>query len=102
SRRRHTRFSREFRRVLFRSSPDEGAAWREKRPWLRGRTLITYPGTFGKINGVGYMVRLATALLKTAPDVRILLVGDGMEKPLVRSEERRVGKDGRVWSVAVE
>jgi len=36
-------------------------------------------------------VRLATALLKTAPDVRILLVGDGMEKPLVEEQARLAG-----------
>jgi len=75
----------------FEVTPNEGTAWRAARPWLGARPLITYPGTFGKINGVGYMVSLATALLKTSPDVRILLVGDGMEKPLVEEQARLAG-----------
>lgn len=54
--------------------------WRKRRSWLGERPLLTYPGTFGKINGVGYMVGLAKALLEIAPEVRILLIGDGKEK----------------------
>lgn len=55
-------------------------AFRAARPWLGDRPLLVYAGTFGRINGVGYMVHLAEALYEIAPDVRILLVGGGQER----------------------
>lgn len=55
-------------------------AFRTARPWLGDRPLLVYAGTFGRINGVGYMVGLAKALYEIAPEVRILLVGGGQER----------------------
>jgi glycosyltransferase involved in cell wall biosynthesis len=55
-------------------------AWRARRSWLGDRILITYPGTFGRINGVGYLVGVAAKLKQFSPDIRILLIGDGVEK----------------------
>ena len=60
--------------------------WRSQRAWLGDRPLLTYPGTFGQINGVAYLVDLAKALKEIAPEVRILLIGDGMEKSLIREK----------------
>lgn len=75
----------------FEVGPEVGNAWRATKSWLGDRPLITYPGTFGKINGVGYMVDLAQALLKVAPEVRIFLLGDGMEKSLIRERAAAAG-----------
>lgn len=59
-------------------------AWRAQRPWLGDRPLLTYPGTFGRINGVDYIVPIARRLKEIAPEVRILLIGDGSEKAAVQ------------------
>jgi glycosyltransferase involved in cell wall biosynthesis len=51
-----------------------------ERQWLEDSPLLVYIGTFGKVNGVGFMVPLAKALLERGSNVRILLVGDGAER----------------------
>lgn len=58
-------------------------AFRAKRPWLGDRPLLVYAGTFGRVNGVGYMVELAAELKQLGSDIRLLLVGDGQERPAV-------------------
>lgn len=68
-----------------------GRRWRLTRPWLGDRPLIIYPGTFGKINGVGYLVELAEALKRIDPDVRILLIGEGAEKQAIVDRARLAG-----------
>lgn len=66
-------------------------AWRARRSWLGSRPLLTYPGTFGKINGVGYLIPIAERLRTIAPDVRILLIGDGAERELIRAQAIQAG-----------
>lgn len=71
---------------------DEGAVqFRAERSWLEGRPLLVYGGTFGRINGVGYLVDLAKELQSMNPEIRILLVGDGQEKDAVRERAKRFG-----------
>ncbi|MDR7017305.1 glycosyltransferase family 4 protein [Acinetobacter sp. 3657] len=53
--------------------------FRQSYEWLQDRPLIVYTGTFGHINGVGYLVELAAKLKVLNPEIRILLVGDGVE-----------------------
>jgi len=74
---------------LFRVDDSLGEAFRAQRDWLGDRPLLIYTGTFGLINGVGYMVDLAEALSKLNSDVRVLLIGDGAEYNMVmeRAEE---------------
>lgn len=55
-------------------------AFRSQRSWLKTSPLLTYAGTFGRVNGVDYMVRLAKELLEIDSNIKILLVGDGSEK----------------------
>ncbi|MBC6904364.1 glycosyltransferase WbuB [Saccharophagus sp. K07] len=75
----------------FAPNPEAGQAFRAARPWLGSKPLLIYAGTFGPINGVGYMVDLAEALLERNPDIRILLVGDGMERPKVIEKAKARG-----------
>lgn len=72
---------------------DAGAArhFRSQRRWLKDKPLLVYTGTFGKVNGVGYMVELASALQARGSDVRILLVGDGAERHSVKQAAQRAG-----------
>lgn len=75
----------------FRVSLEEGLRFRKEREWLQNRPLLVYGGTFGKINGVGYMVALAKELLTINPDICILLIGEGQEKSIVRQEAAEAG-----------
>lgn len=68
-----------------------GQDFRDSRPWLGSRPLLIYAGTFGKINGVAYMVQLAVALSEMGSDLRILLVGEGAEKEVVVDQAKLAG-----------
>jgi glycosyltransferase involved in cell wall biosynthesis len=71
---------------------EQGAAdFRSARDWLSDRPLIVYAGTFGRINGVEYLVDLAIELKKINPSICILLVGGGQEKLVVENKARCVG-----------
>jgi glycosyltransferase involved in cell wall biosynthesis len=62
--------------------------------------LIVYAGTFGRINGVGYLVSVAEAMRTIRPDVRFLLVGTGAELGAVTEQARDRGVLNRnlwVW-----
>lgn len=65
--------------------------FRAARPWLEDKPLLVYTGTFGKVNGVGYMVELAKALNTLNSNIRILLVGDGAERSQVISSAKEAG-----------
>lgn len=65
--------------------------FRSERAWLGSHPLIIYAGTFGKVNGVEYMVELATELKKLNSNIKILLVGDGSEKLEVISKAKSAG-----------
>lgn len=70
---------------------DAAQQFRAARSWLADKPLLVYTGTFGKVNGVGYMVELAKALLARGSDVRILLVGDGAERDIVKQAAEVAG-----------
>lgn len=80
---------------LFASASGKGMQFRSKRSWLKDRPLILYAGTLGRINGVCYLVEVAAAMLRLNPEVRFLVVGEGAEEELVRSEARNMGVYGR-------
>jgi len=76
---------------MFDVDATEGLRFRAARPWLDDRPMLVYPGTFGAINGVGYMLDIARVLARIAPSVCILLVGDGRERAAVEEAARREG-----------
>ena len=45
-----------------------------------------YAGTFGKVNGINYVIKLAQKLININPEIIFVLVGDGIEKELVIQE----------------
>ncbi|MEX5366712.1 glycosyltransferase family 4 protein [Acinetobacter haemolyticus] len=65
--------------------------FRQSHAWLQDRPLIVYTGTFGHINGVGYLVELAEKLKELNPEIRILLVGDGVEYEKVERRAQQLG-----------
>ncbi|MGP5101661.1 glycosyltransferase family 4 protein [Psychrobacter celer] len=71
---------------------DEAATkFREERAWLGDKPLLLYAGTFGKVNGVDYIVKVAKELKKINSNIRVLLVGEGREKLDVIMEAKEAG-----------
>ncbi|MEI8668068.1 glycosyltransferase family 4 protein [Pseudoalteromonas sp. B131b] len=60
-------------------------------PFLNGRKLVVYTGTFGLINKVGYLPELAKAVKNMSSDICFVAVGDGMEKQGVISRAKDLG-----------
>jgi glycosyltransferase involved in cell wall biosynthesis len=86
---------------LFDLPAARGAALRARVPGLAADApLIVYAGTFGLINGVGYLVDVAAAMAELNPRARFLLVGTGAERErvIVRAHDRGVlGRNLFVW-----
>lgn len=70
---------------------ESARCFRAARSWLGDKPLLVYAGTFGRVNGVGYAVDLAKALLALGTDIRLLLVGDGAERGAVLEQARAAG-----------
>lgn len=68
---------------LFDASGTLGKEFRERHGIPADATLMVYAGTLGKVNGVSYLVKLASAMLA---DRRffVLIIGDGAESDEVR------------------
>ena len=60
------------------------------RAWLGNKPLLVYAGTFGRVNGVDYLVDLAVELSDINSDIRILLVGDGQERDFIRNKAEKL------------
>ena len=71
---------------FFNTDKNYSKLFREQRYWLNDRPLLLYAGTFGKINGLGYLVKLAKYLKIISPEIRILAVGDGIERDMIFKE----------------
>jgi glycosyltransferase involved in cell wall biosynthesis len=76
---------------LFRCPAEMGSKFLSKHPYLKDGPLITYAGTFGKINGVEYLVDIAVEFLKINPKVRFVLCGDGMQREKIYETAIRCG-----------
>lgn len=57
---------------------------------LQGRFVVTYVGAHGRANRLMQLIRAAERL-RDDPHVVFLLIGDGMEKPMLQEEVRRRG-----------
>ncbi|RZM81183.1 glycosyltransferase WbuB [Pseudoalteromonas rubra] len=62
-----------------------------KLDFVKGRKLIVYTGTFGLINKVGYLVKLAKIAKKEYPSLCFVAIGSGMEKDQVIKEAAEAG-----------
>ncbi len=77
---------------------ERGSAIRTRLGLSPDQPLIVYAGTFGLINGVGYLADLAAVMRKIAPEVRFLLVGKGAEVPKVTQRAQELGVlDQNLW-----
>jgi glycosyltransferase involved in cell wall biosynthesis len=65
--------------------------FRDMTSWLGTRPLVLYTGTFGFVNGLSYLVRLAQLMQSVDPEVRFLAIGDGAERHKVVELARSTG-----------
>jgi glycosyltransferase involved in cell wall biosynthesis len=80
---------------LFQEGSRGGAAVRARLGLDDAQPLVVYTGTFGRVNGVDYLVELASHLANSDPDVRFLLVGGGALRGEVEGLARARGLLGR-------
>jgi glycosyltransferase involved in cell wall biosynthesis len=64
---------------------------------LDGKFVVSYFGAHGRANRVGQLLDVAERALVALPDVRIMLVGDGMEKPQLIEDARQRGLSNVVF-----
>ena len=62
----------------FSTVESKGIEFRNKHGIAQDAVLIVYTGTFGQINGVDYLIRLAKQL-RNDPNIHFLTVGEGLE-----------------------
>jgi len=83
---------------FFQVPESEGAKFLNDHPELQDGPLILYAGTLGLINGVGYLVDIASAMLQIDTEVRFLIVGDGKEQDQIRRKAANAGVLGKnLW-----
>lgn len=66
----------------------EAAAVRAAHPWLQQRKLVLFAGTFGRANGVSFLVQVAEAMRAIDPKVCFVVIGDGAERPQIEDAAR--------------
>lgn len=69
--------------------------FRKAHPETGKAPLIVYAGTMGRINGVGYLPRIAAAALRQGSPMHFAAVGQGMEEENVRIEAQKRGVLGK-------
>ena len=68
-----------------------GRSLRDRHSWLGGRPLLVFAGTFGLVNGMDYLARLAASIGKIDADVRIVGVGIGRELAATKTLAEQLG-----------
>lgn len=68
-------------------------------PQLQGRPIVLYAGTFGRVNGLGYVIQIAAEALKDPGDVAFCVVGDGFERDGLLAQAASAGVLGRNFFV---
>lgn len=79
---------------LFERNRDSGLAFRRRLDIADDKILVGYTGTLGRINGVGFLVETAAALLDD-DRFRFIVVGDGQELQSVSDRANELGVLGR-------
>lgn len=68
-----------------------GRDFRARHSWLGDRPLVLYAGTLGKVNDVGYLVRVAAETLRLDANVRFLVIGSGRQEAEIRGLAAQLG-----------
>tara|TARA_B100000963_G_C22626127_1_gene672481 strand:+ start:2065 stop:3282 length:1218 start_codon:yes stop_codon:yes gene_type:complete len=70
----------------FQNGYDENMSILSEKIGFKPRFTVLYAGTFGKVNGISYVIKLAHKLININTEIIFVLVGDGIEKNLVIQE----------------
>lgn len=65
--------------------------WVRQKHSLSNKFVVTYIGAHGVANALMQLVEAAKILKNKDPDVQIMLVGDGMQKPMLVEEAKAYG-----------
>lgn len=76
---------------FFSNREEQAAELRAKHSWLRDRPMVIYTGTLGRVNGVGYFVKLAVEAQRIDPEVRFVVIGDGIEANEIKNAASEAG-----------
>lgn len=76
---------------LFEVHESRGVAFRQKFDWLGDRPFVVYCGTIGKLNDLGYLVKLAGCMRYIDPEVVFGICGGGKEETKIREESSANG-----------
>jgi glycosyltransferase involved in cell wall biosynthesis len=68
---------------------------------LKGKFVVSYFGAHGRANRLGQLLNVAEGIQESMPDVRLMLVGDGMEKPGLVKDAKRRGLENVIFVDAV-
>ncbi len=63
----------------------------EKKIGFLPRFSVLYAGTFGRVNGIDYLINLASKTLSFDPTIVYILIGNGICKKEVEEEAKRKG-----------
>jgi len=69
--------------------PGPADNWVRQKHNLRQKFVVTYVGAHGVANALTQLIESAQILKDKDPDVRIMLVGNGMQKPMLLEEAKR-------------
>lgn len=75
----------------FRVPAARGESFLSRHPTLREGPMVVYTGTFGPINGVGWLVELAATMAARGSPARFVALGDGREREAVIARAREAG-----------
>jgi glycosyltransferase involved in cell wall biosynthesis len=76
---------------LFKVEEARGMAFRQQFEWLSDRPLVVYTGTLGAVNQVEYLAHVASYVYCIDPEIRFLVVGDGMQREFVETQASKLG-----------
>jgi len=76
---------------MFGEGVQDPEALRREYAWLGDRPVVLYTGTFGKVNDLGYLVRIAAHMLEIDERICFVLIGDGVEREKIEAEARALG-----------
>jgi glycosyltransferase involved in cell wall biosynthesis len=64
----------------------------KKKIGFQPRFTVLYAGTFGRVNGIDYVIELANKLIHVDPTIVFVLIGNGSEKQTIiqKAEDKRV------------
>lgn len=80
---------------LFDPSCAVPSKFREQYPYLPSGPLVLYPGTLGKVNGIGYLVDIADEMMKINSEISFVVIGDGIERSIVEKKAEACDVLGR-------